>query len=149
MEKERIILKPMDFNKLKNEVKKNKDKEIIFASGDDELNRKVMEKLKVDGVLIYLDERKDYMKQRDSGFNEVMARIAKKKKLAVYFDLDEVFDSKYRERVLSRLKQNIDLCNRVSVPIKVVVGKNKRDEFETKALFASLGAPTWMLKSLF
>jgi RNase P/RNase MRP subunit p30 len=147
--RERIILRPMDFNKLKNEVKKAKGKEIIFASAADDLNRKVMEKLSVDGVLIYLDERKDYVKQRDSGFNEVMARICKKNKIVIYFDLDELFDSGNKERVLARLRQNIELCNRVGIPIRVWVGENVRDVFEVRALFGSLGAPTWMLKVLF
>ena len=146
--KERIILRPMDFNKLKNEVKKNNDKEIIFASGDDELNRKVMEKLRVSGVLIYLGDRKDYMKQRNSGLNEVMVRIAKRNGIDIYFDINELLDSKNKERLLSRLRQNIVLCNRLKVKIRVIndVGKNETD---IGALFNSLGAPTWMVKGLF
>lgn len=139
----------MDFNKLKNEVKKNKGMEIVFASSDDELNRKVMEKLNVSGVLIFLDERKDYTKQRDSGFNEVMAKIARKNNMSVYFDFDELFNSKNRERVLSRLRQNIELCNRVGVQVKVVLGENKKSLIDIRALFSTLGAPTWMLKDLF
>lgn len=146
---ERIILSPMDFNKLKNEVKKNKGKEIVFASLDDDLNRKVMEKLNVSGVLIYLDERKDYMKQRDSGLNEVMARIAKKNKVNIYFDFDELFNSKNRQRVLARLRQNVELCNRTKVQIKVIIGKFERSDIDIRSLFSTIGAPTWMLKKLF
>lgn len=149
MKKDIFILQPMDFNKLKNEVRKNKEKKIIFYSSNDDLNRKVMEKLTIDGIMVSLEGRKDYMKQRDSGFNEVMALLAKKKKIDMYFNFEELFLSKNKERILSRLKQNIDLCSKVKVNIKVYMGKIEKSELDIKALFLTLGAPTWMVKSLF
>ncbi|MDA3836915.1 MAG: hypothetical protein PF542_04800 [Nanoarchaeota archaeon] len=144
---ERIILTETNFSRLKELVKKNKGNEIIFTSNDDELNRKVMEKLSVAGVMIPLEERKDYTKQRSSGLNEVMSRIMKKAKMVVYIDFDEVIDSKNKERIFARLKQNIDLCNREKVQMKFVLGKIKREPHEIKSFFSSLGAPTWMVKN--
>ena len=77
---ERIILTEKNFSRLKELIKKNKGKEIIFMSDEDDFNRKVMEKLPIHIILISLKGRKDYSKQRNSGFNEVLARIASKNK---------------------------------------------------------------------
>ena len=144
---ERIILTETEFNRLKLQVKNNKGKEIIFSSFDDELNRKVAEKLAVQGILVSLENRKDYMKQRNSGLNEVVVKILKKKGISVYLDFDEIFNSKEMARVISRLKQNISLCSRLQVQIKFVIGKVKRSDSEIKAFFSSVGAPTWMVKN--
>jgi RNase P/RNase MRP subunit p30 len=82
MKQNQILITQTEFNKLKNEVKgaKSEGKEIIYSSNDDELNRKVIEKLDVDVLLINLSERKDFQKQRNSGFNQVMAKECKKNK---------------------------------------------------------------------
>lgn len=144
---ERLILEKDDFSRLKLKVKENKGKEIIFDSVDDELNRKVIEKLSVSGILVHLDFRKDYMKQRNSGLNEVVVKILSKNKMNVYVDFEEILSSKNQERIISRLKQNIDLCTRVKVQIIFILGKNKRSDSEIKSFFSSIGAPTWMVKS--
>lgn len=149
MKRDILILKPMDFNKLKNEVKKNKDRKIVFCSSDDELNRKVIDKLLVKGVMILLEDRRDYLKQRDSGFNEVMAKLAKKRGIDIYFNFEELFFSKNKERILARLKQNIELCVRVKLNMRVFMGDLKKSEVDVKSLFLTLGAPTWMVKNLF
>lgn len=145
---ESVILTEKNFNKLRDLVKKNKEKEIIFSSEDDELNRKVIEKLSVNILLIPLNQRKDYMKQRNSGFNEVIAKICKKKEIIVGIDFDELIDSKQKERIFSRLKQNIFLCNKNKVKMKFIFNKHKRSIYDIKSLGLVLGMPTWMVKDL-
>jgi RNase P/RNase MRP subunit p30 len=142
---ERIILNETNFNRLKELVKKNKEKEIVFSSTDDDLNRKVMEKLDIQIILIPLEERKDYMKQRNSGFNQVMAKIAKKKNISLGIDFKEIINAKNKERVLARLKQNIFLCNKNRIQIKFL---NCPDKKSCKSLGLVLGMPTWMFKKL-
>ena len=144
---EKIIVKETDFNKIKSSIKNNKDSQIIFSSQDDELTRKIMEKLPINGVLIPLENRKDYSKQRNSGFNEVMAKIAKKNKIDLYFSLDEIIVSKSKERIIARIIQNIELCNRNKIQIKLYSEKTKRNENELKSILSSFGAPTWMTKN--
>ncbi len=144
---EQIILKEKNFNRLKELVKNNEGKEIIFSSSDDELNRKVMEKLDVSGILVPLSERKDYMKQRNSGFNQVMAKIAKKKNIFVVFDFDELLNSKEKSRVLARLKQNIFLCNKYGIGLKFINTKNG-DIYDLKSLLLVLGLKTSLIKNL-
>lgn len=136
-----------NFSKLKNIVKESTSP-IIFSSADDNLNRKVMEKLPIDIILIPLTERKDYMKQRDSGFNQVMAKIAKKNNIQIGIDLDELIDEKIKSRILARVTQTIMLCNKNNVQMQFIQEKNKRDIYELKSLLLSLGAPTKMSKNL-
>lgn len=143
-----ITLTETNFNKLKLLVKENKDKEIIFTSTDDNLNRKVMEKLPIQIVQIPLKNRKDYSKQRNSGFNQVMARIANKNNIKIGINLDELINSKNKEEIIARLKQNIMLCSKNKVKINFIENKHKRNSQELKSLGLILGMPTWMTKEL-
>jgi len=144
--KNTTILTEKNFNKLKYIFKKEKEKgnELIFSSEEDDLNRKVIEKLNVFGLMISLKERKDFSKQRNSGFNEVLARIMKKKNIVLVFDLDEFFSSKLKERILARWIQNIEICKKSKLNIKFY-SLEKMDEKDLKSLSLSLGMPTWML----
>lgn len=145
---ESIILTEKNFSKLKELVKQYNEKKIIFYSNDDDLNRKVMEKLPIKVLLIPLDERKDFMKQRNSGFNEVLAKIAKKEGIKIGIDLDEIICSQNKERILSRLKQNINLCKRNKLFMEFFSIKEKRNLILLKSLGLVLGMPTWMTKNL-
>ena len=87
-----IIIEQTSFEKARKEIKKNKGKTIIFSSNNDELNRKILEKEKIDVLLLNLLNRKDYSKQRDSGFNHVLAKIAKKKGVVIGINLDEIIN---------------------------------------------------------
>lgn len=144
----RVILTEKNFSRLKEFVKRERGKEIVFTSSDDDLNRKVAEKLPVQIIIIPLENRRDYTKQRDSGMNEVMAKIFKKNKIALGFSVEELVKSKHKERILSRLKQNVDLCKRLKVQIKFIYPEKKFDLVDLKALGLVLGMPTWMTKSL-
>lgn len=143
-----ITLTENNFNKLKLEITKNKEKEIVFTSEDDGLNRKVIEKLPIQILLIPLENKKDYSKQRDSGFNQVMAKIAKKNNIKVGISLDEIITSKKKERILARLKQNIVLCHKNKVQMVFIEGKNKRNIQNLKSLMLILGMHTSYLKNL-
>ncbi|PJC45714.1 hypothetical protein COU58_03225 [Candidatus Pacearchaeota archaeon CG10_big_fil_rev_8_21_14_0_10_32_42] len=145
---EKIILTEQNFSKLKNLVLKNKGKEIIFSSNNDELNRKIIEKLQINTLLISLENRKDYMKQRNSGFNEVMARISKKNGIKIGIDFDELIGAKEKEKIVSRIIQNVKLCSRNKVGMVFVEGKEKRDIHLLKSLGLVFGMPTWMTADL-
>lgn len=154
MNNNQIFLTETDFNKLKNEVKaaKAENKEIVYYSENDELNRKVIEKLPVSVLLILLAKRKDFQKQRNSGFNSVMAKIAKKNSIILGINLDELIESNSEEkaRILARLKQNIFLCNKEKIKMKFISlnEKNSRNIYDLKSLGLILGMPTWMTSKL-
>ncbi|PIO07202.1 hypothetical protein COU59_03610 [Candidatus Pacearchaeota archaeon CG10_big_fil_rev_8_21_14_0_10_34_12] len=147
-----IFLTEKNFSKLKEEIRKNKGKEIIFSSDDDNLNRKVLEKLPIDILLINLKERKDFQKQRSSGFNHVLAKIAKKGNVTIGINLDEILNSEEKKKaeILSRIRQNVTLCNKNMVKMKFISQKEKgrRDSHDLRALGLVLGMPTWMTKKL-
>lgn len=153
MESNQIILSETNFNKLKDQIKKLKteNKEIIYSSEDDEMNRKVSEKLLIDILLISLKDKKDFQKQRNSGFNQVLAKIMKKKNIILGINLDEIIEErnlKKKAEILARIKQNIDICNKNKVKMKFTVQKeqNNRNFYDLKSLGLILGMPTWMTK---
>jgi RNase P/RNase MRP subunit p30 len=135
------ILTETNFNKLKLQAKQAKSP-IIFTSNDDDLNRKVLEKLKVDILLINQKNRKDFQKQRNSGFNHVLAKIAKKNNIQIGINLDEIKNPE----ILARIEQNIKICNKNKIQMQFI-GK-KRNLQDLKSLGLVLGMPTWMTKGL-
>lgn len=142
-----IFLNETDFNILREQIKKNKDKKIIFSSDDDNLNRKVIEKLPISILLINLEKRKDFQKQRNSGLNQVMAKIAKKNKINIGINFDELTFSKNKEKIIARISQNIKLCNKNKIQMKFI-SKHKVSSNNLKSLGLVLGMPTWMIKNL-
>jgi len=138
----------IDFNKLKPIIQKNKDKIIVFSSNDDKLNRKVLEKLSINILLINLENKKDFQKQRNSGFNTVMAKIAKKKNIIIGINLDELISSNNKSKLISRLKQNIKLCKKNKLRMTFIQTENKRNLHDLKSLGLILGMPTDMTKDI-
>ena len=147
--KDYIIISEEDFQKARNEIRKNSGKKIIF-SGSDEMNRKVLEKEKINVLLIKLGGRKDKIKQRDSGFNQVLAKLAQKKEVAIGISLDEIInsDKKERAKILARLRQNVDICKKNKLNMTFLSERHQKDKYDLKALGLVLGMPTWMTKNL-
>ena len=145
------IIQETNYSKLQSQIKEAQEqkKQIIFYSNNDDLNRKVLEKLPINILLINLSKRKDSQKQRDSGFNQVLAKIAKKNNITIGINLDEILDanSKEKSKILARVSQNIKLCNKNKLKMQFISSKPK-DDYDLKALGLTLGMPTWMLKEL-
>ena len=139
-----------NFEKARKSINQSKEKNIIFSSDDDELNRKVLEKLKINTLLLNQSKRKDFQKQRNSGFNHVLAKIAKKNNVVIGINLDEIIKakSKIKAEILARIKQNIKLCNKNKLKMKFISQENKRNIYDLKSLGLVLGMPTWMVKDL-
>ena len=151
---EQIIIRENNFEKARkaiHEAQKEK-KIIIFNSEDDELNRKILEKLQIHILLINLTGKKDFQKQRNSGFNQVLAKIAKEKDVAIEINFDKIIQASQYEKpkIIARLKQNIKLCNKNKLKMKFIIQnpENQRDTYDLKSLGAVLGMPTWMTKTL-
>jgi RNase P/RNase MRP subunit p30 len=101
---------------------------------------------------VNLSGRKDYQKQRNSGFNQVMAKVMKKKNIILGINFDEVLESNNIEKsnILARIRQNVFLCNKNKVKMKFIIQKDKntRNIYDLKSLGLILGMPTWMTKVL-
>lgn len=142
-----IIISEESFEKARKEIKENIGKKIIFLGKNDELNRKIIEKEKIDILLISLSGKKDRMKQKDSGLNHIIAEIAKKKGVSIGVDFDEIMESKEKKEILSRIKQNIRIAIKKRVKIIFIAKKHKRTKEEFRSLGLVLGMPTWMAKN--
>lgn len=126
----------------KNEIKKSKEKPIIVLAQNDEFNRKALEYGHFDILLgVEKGERKRGLRQIDSGFNEVLAHIAAKNKIALAIDVEELSALPREEKAkrLERIIQNIKLCRKAGVKIKLL---NIKDEKSAFAFLISLGAST-------
>ncbi len=144
-----MIIQSETFEKARKKIKEAK-KPVIFTSDNDDLNRKILEKLDIDILLINLKNRKDFQKQRNSGFNQVMAKIAKKNNIAIGINFDEIIESNPYEKplILARIRQNIKLCNKNKLKMAFIEQKHKRNVRDLKSLGLILGMPTWMTNSL-
>lgn len=150
-----MIIQEKTFEKARKQIEKaQKNKEqIIFSSNNDELNRKILEKQPIDILLINQKNRKDFQKQRNSGLNHVLAKIAKKNKITIGINLDEILEtksSKQKAQILARIKQNIKLCNKNKLKMKFIAQekKNQRNVYDLKALGIILGMPSDMCSHL-
>jgi len=142
-----VFIEEDNFDKARKKIREAKNEKIIFSSNDDETSRKVIEKEPVNVLLIKQKGRKDRQKQRDSGLNSVMAKIAKKKNIEIGIFLDEIMESHGKEKavILSRIEQNVKLCKKEKLKMKFISGeKNRRNDYDLKALGLILGMPTWM-----
>lgn len=147
---EQIIIQEDNFDKARKKIKENSDKKIIFSSNDDELNRKILEKENINTLLLNQSEKRDFHKQRNSGFNQVLAKLAKKKDIIIGINLDELINSNEKEKsaILARIKQNVNLCKKNKLKMKFVSLNKKREILDLKALGLILGMPTEMIKDL-
>ena len=149
--KENILIQGNNFDRARKEIRENKNKTIVFSSNNNDLNRRILEKEPIDILLLNQSSRKDRLKQRDSGFNQVLAKLAKKKNIVIGINLDEIISSKIKSKaeILGRIRQNIKLCNKNKLNMKFISsGKNKRSLYDLRALGLILGMPTSMIKQL-
>jgi RNase P/RNase MRP subunit p30 len=151
------IIKEDNFENARNKIKKLKketpEEEVIFTSNKDDLNRKILEKTKINILLINQKNKRDFHKQRNSGFNQVLSRETKNKKIKIGINLDEILEEKNilkKAKILARIKQNIILCNKNRIKMKFILQKrqNKRNQKNLKSLGLVLGMPTWMTRDL-
>ena len=105
-------------------------------------------KEKINVFLINQKNRKDFQKQRNSGLDSVMAKLSKKENVTIGINLDEILNSKGKQKaeILARVKQNIELCKKNKLKMNFL--GQKRDSYDLKSLGLVLGMPTWMIKEI-
>jgi RNase P/RNase MRP subunit p30 len=147
MPQDQIFIEENNFEKARKKIRENSGKFIIFSSADDELNRKILEKEKINVLLINETERKDFQKQRDSGLDRVMARLAKKSGALIGIKVEEISESdkKTKAKIISRVIQNIEICKKEKTNM-TFVSKHQINQQSLSSLGLSLGMPSWMLK---
>ncbi len=149
MEKKFLIYEN-DFEKARKQVRENSGKKIIFSSDNEETVRKILEKENIEILLLNQAGKKDFHKQRASGFNQVLAKLAKKKNIIVGINLDEIIKSSEKEKaaIIARVKQNIKICSKNKLKMRFIYKNQKRNSYDLKSLGLVLGMPTSMTSNL-
>jgi len=125
---------------------KKENKEVIVKAQDEDFNRKILENKDVHVLLSpEIHNRKDKLKERDSGLNEVLCDIAAKNKIKIGINIGELKDKEKKEKaiIISRIIQNIMLCRKSGAEIKLFGNFNQQDAF---AFLQTLGASTQQAK---
>ncbi len=119
---------------------------IVVKGKDSSFNRKILENKKV-SVLLSPENtpEKDSQKQRSSGLNQVLCKIAKSNNISIGIDLSEIRKREKKEKsaYLARIMQNIMLCKKYNVSMKAF---NIKDKYNAKSLLLTLGMTTEMIK---
>lgn len=98
---------------------------ILVDGGDTEINRMASECWEVD-ILAHPERnrQKDFMRQRNSGINDVIAKLMAEKCVAIEFNFSEILNSggMFRSRVMGRMQQNVRLARKYNVPMILTSG---------------------------
>lgn len=131
-----------NINEARKEIQKlvREGKEVIVEAGDDDFNRKIFETKDVDIVVGLEFNRRDKLKQRNSGVNEVIAKLAKINNIRIGIDISRIqkLNRLEKGKVLSRIIQNIKLCRRTDAKI-ILLNTNYK---EAVSFIISLGGNT-------
>src|SRR3989338_8551340 len=118
---------------LKNMQKiKSKFKGHFVAAKSSDSDRDVMEKVYAD-LIFSLEEasRKDFMHQRGSGLDNVLAKLAHDNSVSIGFSISSILSSKNKNIIMGRIMQNIRLCRK----------------YKTKMVIASFAASPYHMRS--
>jgi len=142
------IINTTNLNEARKQIQKSKKekKKIIVKAQDDDFNRKILENRDVDILLSpEMHERKDRLKQRDSGLNEVLCKIAVKNNIKIGINLEEIIKKPIKDKaiLLSRIMQNIRLCKRTNTKILILPEKRYKKQ-DLLSLIISLKGSTDM-----
>lgn len=141
-----MIISTLDIEQAKKLIKQSSEKPIIVKAQNDIFNRKMLEYGKFNILLsVEAGQRKDSLRQLDSGLNHVLAKIAEKNHITLGIDLQDIaqLDKKDKALRLARIRQNIKLCKKTHTFIKILNAPSAQQAF---SFLISLGASTQQAK---
>jgi len=94
----------------------------IVIGGDELINRKALENRHIQMLLNAEPEEEDFMHFRNSGLNQVLAKLAKKNNIAIGFSFNKILKLNNEDKIdlLGKVMQNIMLCNKYKVKMVIV-----------------------------
>ena len=111
------------------QLRKKLTQDSIVLGGDDSLNRFIAENKKISIILSpEINRKKDFMHARDSGLNHVLCKLLKNNNIAVGFSFSLILNSNSEKRALflGKMQQNVKLCRKYKVSMKIAsFAKNK------------------------
>lgn len=131
-------------NLIKKAKKSNPGEQIIIRAGDEDFNRKILE-LKQINVLLAPEQNKekDKLKQRASGLNEFLCKLASKNNIKIGIDIENLqsLPPRQKAKILARIIQNIQLCKRTKTKI-ILWPEKKYSKLETLSFLTTLKGST-------
>ncbi len=118
----------------------------VVQGKDIAFNRKALESKKISMLVLNHRMGKDKLKQRDSGLNQVLCKIAKDNSIILAINLNELTsekDKKIKAVILARMLQNIRLIKKFRNKFKLLNPGNKSQVF---SLLLTLGLDTKQAK---
>lgn len=117
---------------------------------NDAFNRRIVETIKINFLINperIVKDKRDNLKQRDSGLNHVVAKEAAKKNIAIVIDFDYIksLSKKDATIVTSRIIQNIKICRRAKCSIKIM--SESEDKKGLEAFCFSIGMSSQQVKA--
>lgn len=121
------LIKPKTIKDL-SRIQKSKD--LVIVEGG-KLNREILENRNVD-ILVSpeREEGRDSFHQRHSGLNQVLCKIAKKNRIAIAFNFNDILNAKNKHRILGKMMQNIRLCRKYKVDM--IIASFAREKYEMR-----------------
>jgi ribonuclease P/MRP protein subunit RPP1 len=119
---------------------------------EDFFNRRVVETMKINYLINAernLNDKKDTLKQRDSGLNHVVAKEMATKKISLVIDFENFAQLSKQEKalILARIIQNIKVCRKAKCSIKIL--SNGRDKKDIEAFASSIGMSSQQVSEAF
>jgi len=148
-----MIINTSNLNEARKQIQKlKKEKQpIIIQAQDDAFNRKILENKDVDIIMgLESNIRKDKLKQRDSGLNEFLCKLAKQNNIKIGINFQEIQKLSKQEKaiILARIIQNIQLCKRTKTPI-IFFPENQFKKQDILSFFTTLKGSTQQAKFAF
>lgn len=125
----------------------NKKEKIVVQGRDAEFNRKMLENKKVNMLILSHTDKHDKLKERDSGLNQVLCKIARDKGKLLAIDFSELKNSEDKEqgKILGRIRQNLKLIKKYKCNLVIL---NKPDKRNLQSLLQVLGLDTKIASQL-
>jgi ribonuclease P/MRP protein subunit RPP1 len=130
---------------------KNSGKVICLKGGNDAFNRRAIETLKIDYLVSpEAGDKKNTLKQRDSGINHVVAKEAARKGIKIVIDFGEIQKLKGKEKALrlEKIIQNIKICKKAMCKIRIWDFSNSTDQLGLISFGISLGVSSHQARDL-
>lgn len=135
-----VFIEADDWGDLKRKIGENREDAavLVFRGGDEELNRKAAGDTRID-ILLHPERGR-----KDSGIDHVIAEEAAENRVAIGFDLRQLFGSdKAQTHVLRHWSRNLKLCEKYGTPYVITSGASNRHQLraprELAAVINSLG----------
>ncbi len=143
-----LLIDSSNIMEVRKNISKNQGRKIVLVAKDEEFNRKIMETTKKITIFGFeLQDSKDKLRERNSGLNQVLCKLAKENEISIGIDLSFLseYDDKSTSLLISRIKQNVSLCRKYKVNM-ATINANKLNLYDLKAFLLTLGMTTIMVK---